>query len=85
MMVCCDEPVYIGASVSNAARRARMPHSAFDTLPIIDLSLANNPETKHRVLEELRYAVFNVGFMYIKNTGIPDVPFLAMLRTDRRM
>jgi isopenicillin N synthase-like dioxygenase len=51
-----------------------MPHSAFDTLPIIDLSLANNPDTKHRVLDELRHAVFNVGFMYIKNAGIPDVP-----------
>jgi len=84
MIVCCDKLVYIGGA-SNAARQARMPHSAFDTLPIIDLSLTNNPETKHRVLEELRYAVFNVGFMYIKNTGIPDVSFLAMLRTDSRM
>jgi isopenicillin N synthase-like dioxygenase len=50
-----------------------MPHSAFDSLPIIDLSVANSTETKPQFLQELRHALFNIGFMYIKNTGIPDV------------
>jgi len=50
-----------------------MPHSAFDSLPVIDLSLAEDALTKHLCLEELRHALFNIGFMYIKNTGIPKV------------
>jgi len=50
-----------------------MPHSAFDTLPIIDLSLSEDVSTKSLCLEELRHALFNIGFMYVKNTGIPEV------------
>ena len=73
-----DPPVYFlqRSQHHNTRQTSPMPHSAFDTLPIIDLCLAENPATKETCLEELRHALFNIGFMYIKNTGIPQVPYL---------
>lgn len=47
-----------------------MTASAFKSLPIIDFSLAKNPETKPKLLKELRYALFQVGFLYLINHGI---------------
>jgi isopenicillin N synthase-like dioxygenase len=46
--------------------------SSFSSIPILDLSLARNPQTKHLFLEELRYALMEVGFLYLKNVGIPE-------------
>ena len=43
---------------------------AFNEIPILDLSEARSEETKPAFLEQLRHALFNVGFLYIKNTGI---------------
>lgn len=43
---------------------------AFSEIPILDLSEARSEETKPAFLAQLRDALFNVGFMYIKNTGI---------------
>ena len=45
---------------------------SFTEIPILDLSLARSPDTKPRFLESLRYALLEVGFLYIKNTGIED-------------
>lgn len=44
---------------------------AFDKIPILDLSLAGALETKASFLNDLRHALLEVGFLYIKNTGIP--------------
>jgi isopenicillin N synthase-like dioxygenase len=46
--------------------------SSFSSIPILDLSLARNPQTKPAFLDELRYALMEVGFLYLKNVGIPD-------------
>ena len=43
---------------------------ASDTIPLLDLSLARCLETRASFLEELRRALLEVGFLYIKNTGI---------------
>lgn len=43
---------------------------AFTQIPVLDLSLARAPETKPEFLTLLRDALLNVGFLYIKNTGI---------------
>lgn len=43
---------------------------AFSEIPILDLSEARSEETKPAFLEQLRNTLFNVGFLYIKNTGI---------------
>ncbi|THX92209.1 Clavaminate synthase-like protein [Aureobasidium pullulans] len=48
---------------------------AFTIVPVLDLAKANNPETKPELLEELRHALMEVGFLYIKNTSIPDTLF----------
>ncbi|KAL1958492.1 hypothetical protein VTO42DRAFT_4356 [Malbranchea cinnamomea] len=45
---------------------------SFDSIPILDLSLARDPASKPDFLLALRRALLEVGFLYIKNTGIPD-------------
>jgi isopenicillin N synthase-like dioxygenase len=45
---------------------------SFDHIPILDLSQAKDPATKPKFLEQLRYALLEVGFLYLKNVGIPD-------------
>jgi isopenicillin N synthase-like dioxygenase len=45
---------------------------SFSSIPILDLSLARNPETKPAFLDELRHALMEVGFLYLNNVGIPD-------------
>jgi isopenicillin N synthase-like dioxygenase len=42
----------------------------FKEIPILDMSLAKDDSTKPAFLEELRDVLLNVGFLYIKNTGI---------------
>jgi hypothetical protein len=45
---------------------------SFDSIPILDLSLAKQPATKPQFLEQLRHALLEVGFLYLKNVGIPE-------------
>lgn len=45
---------------------------SFTSIPLLDLSLSRNPDTKPAFLESLREALLEVGFLYIKNTGIDD-------------
>ncbi|KAF3276637.1 hypothetical protein TWF970_006220 [Orbilia oligospora] len=44
--------------------------TSFTSIPILDLSLARSEDTKPGFLNELRHALIEVGFLYIKNTGI---------------
>lgn len=41
-------------------------------VPLLDLSKANSPETRHELLKQLREALYHVGFLYIKNHGVPQ-------------
>lgn len=43
---------------------------AFSSIPIVDFSRLQNPETKDEALAELRQAIFVVGFLYLTNTGL---------------
>jgi len=43
---------------------------AFTTIPVLDLSEARSDETKPAFLKQLRDALLEVGFLYIKGTGI---------------
>ncbi len=45
---------------------------SFTSIPILDLALARDPETKPAFLADLRHALMEVGFLYLKNVGIPD-------------
>ena len=42
----------------------------FKEIPILDLAEARSEEFKPVFLQKLRDALLNVGFLYIKNTGI---------------
>ena len=46
----------------------------FDTIPILDLSLANDPTKKPLLLQKLRHILFHIGFLYLSNTGVTPVP-----------
>ncbi|KAE8443277.1 hypothetical protein EG329_002065 [Mollisiaceae sp. DMI_Dod_QoI] len=45
---------------------------SFDHIPILDLSEARDPNTKPKFLEQLLHALLEVGFLYLKNVGIPE-------------
>lgn len=44
--------------------------SAASSLPILDLSHANDPSKHVLLLKQLHDALFNVGFLYVKNHGV---------------
>ena len=44
--------------------------SSFSSIPVLDLSLADDPATKGAFLAELRHAIIDVGFLYLKNFGM---------------
>ncbi|KAI1270883.1 putative hyoscyamine 6-dioxygenase [Xylaria sp. FL0933] len=44
----------------------------FESIPTIDLSLANHPDTRPALLEDLRHALIDVGFLYVSNHGVPS-------------
>lgn len=43
---------------------------AFTEIPVLDLSEAKDECSKPAFLKQLRAALLNVGFLYIKNAGI---------------
>lgn len=45
---------------------------SFDAIPVLDLSLSRHADTKPAFLVNLRNALLDVGFLYIKDTGIND-------------
>ncbi|KAI0911110.1 hypothetical protein F4823DRAFT_327987 [Ustulina deusta] len=45
---------------------------SFTSVPILDLALSRDPATKPQFLADLRHALMEVGFLYLKNVGIPD-------------
>lgn len=56
---------------------------SFKSIPILDLSLADDPATKPGLLSDLRYALMEVGFLYIKNVGIPEELFKKVITEGR--
>lgn len=44
---------------------------AFSSIPILDFAQSNSPSTKPAFLADLRHAIVNVGFFYLRNTSIP--------------
>jgi isopenicillin N synthase-like dioxygenase len=45
---------------------------SFNSVPILDLALSRDPLTKPAFLKSLRHALLEVGFLYLKNTGVDD-------------
>lgn len=53
---------------------------SFTEIPLLDLSLADDPATKPEFLKQLRHALLEVGFLYLKNVGIPDELFEKVIK-----
>lgn len=56
---------------------------SFTSIPILDLSLAKDPVTKPAFLADLRHALMEVGFLYLKNVGIPQEVFDQVIREGK--
>jgi isopenicillin N synthase-like dioxygenase len=52
---------------------------SFTSIPILDLSQANDPSTKPAFLRQLRHALMEVGFLYLKNVGEPEGMFQEVI------
>lgn len=52
---------------------------SFTSIPILDLAQARDPATKPAFLADLRHALMEVGFLYLKNVGIPDELFQQVI------
>ncbi|PGH31142.1 hypothetical protein GX50_06069 [[Emmonsia] crescens] len=57
---------------------------SFSSIPILDLSEARNPATKPAFLDSLRHALLEVGFLYIKNTGVNDKLIQEVIEEGKR-
>lgn len=44
--------------------------AAFKELPIVDLKKLDDPESRQQTLDQIRSALFEVGFLYIVNHGV---------------
>lgn len=53
---------------------------SFKSIPILDLSHAGNPATKPAFLNDLRHALLEVGFLYLKDVGLPEELTQAVIR-----
>lgn len=56
---------------------------SFTAIPVLDMSLANDPEAKPAFLEDLRHALMEVGFLYLRNVGIPDELFKQVIEEGK--
>lgn len=56
---------------------------SFTSIPVLDVSRASDPATKAEFLSDLRNALIEVGFFYIKNVGIPDELFQTVIEQGR--
>lgn len=54
-----------------ATAPAESESESFTRIPRLDLSLAAEPTTQPQLLRELRYALTDVGFLYVENHGVP--------------
>ncbi|KAI9171758.1 2-oxoglutarate-dependent dioxygenase [Paramyrothecium foliicola] len=52
---------------------------SFTSIPVLDLSHAADEATKPEFLRQLRHALMEVGFLYLKNVGIPDELFQQVI------
>lgn len=56
---------------------------SFTSIPVLDLSLADDRATKPAFLADLRHALLEVGFLYLKNVGISDDFFNQVISEGR--
>lgn len=53
--------------------------SNFQFVPVLDYSLLSDPATRSTFIDQLRHALINVGFLYLKNPPVTDETFDSLL------
>lgn len=56
---------------ANGVSKNDQPKDHFTAVPILDYAETASPSTKSAFLDSLKSAIVNVGFFYLKNTGVP--------------
>lgn len=56
------------------AKRQRDEHNLQGVVPILDLSAANDEARRPKLLEDLKRALFDIGFFYVKNVSSKKIP-----------
>ncbi|KAJ1327785.1 non-hem dioxygenase in morphine synthesis N-terminal [Microdochium nivale] len=56
---------------------------SFTEVPVLDMALADDPATKPGFLADLRHALMEVGFLYLKNVGISEELFQKVIAEGR--
>lgn len=70
------EPTCLSIRNSQPASKHLM---SFTSIPVLDLAQARDPATKPAFLDQLRHALLEVGFLYLRNVGIPDELFAQVV------
>ncbi|CAH2405931.1 isopenicillin N synthase family dioxygenase [Mesorhizobium ventifaucium] len=52
--------------------KLRAKRESFDKIPVVDIAALLDRSNEHKVAKEIRWALSNAGFMYVKNHGIPQ-------------
>ncbi|KAI7971352.1 hypothetical protein EIK77_002464 [Talaromyces pinophilus] len=57
---------------TNGGKDDIVKENVFTSVPVLDYAESASPSTRPAFLKALKAAVVNVGFFYLKNTGVPD-------------
>jgi len=49
--------------------------SNFTSIPILNYALLSSPDTRAIFIQQLQHALFDVGFLYLEHTPVPDALF----------
>ena len=52
--------------------RLRAKRQSFDSIPVIDIGALTSGGSLFDVAKEIRWALTNAGFFYVKNHGVPE-------------
>ncbi|WP_192180341.1 isopenicillin N synthase family dioxygenase [Mesorhizobium amorphae] len=64
--------------------KLRAKRESFDKIPVVDIAPLLDGTKKQWVAKEIRWALSNTGFMYVKNHGIPQDCIDSMFDVGRR-
>lgn len=73
--------VYLVARLDDKLRAKR---ERFDKIPVVDIAPLLDGSNKLAVAKQIRWALSNTGFMYVKNHGIPQHFVDAVFDVSRR-
>jgi isopenicillin N synthase-like dioxygenase len=62
-----------------------MTAADFSAIPILDYSLASNPQTKREFISQLQHALINIGFLYLCNPPVNKSDTEAIIRYAPRL